>query len=87
MRLSAMSINLTNISNSVPKIRIASPEQVVKNLNKIAIPTIILVTALMIKGAQAIGYVECINNCNEHRDAHALAKLMCYALCAIFAKD
>ena len=80
-------MNLSTTSNYFPEIRIASPEQAVKNLKNIAIPAITLVAASMINGAQAIGYVECIDNCNEHRDAHPLAKLICYGLCAIFAKD
>lgn len=82
-----MSLSAISISNYVPTIRIASPEQIARNLRIIAIPAITLFAASMITGAQAIGYVECINNCNAHRDAHAIAKLACYALCAIFAKD
>lgn len=37
----------------------------------------------MITTAEAIPYHECIDNCNEHRDAHPL----CYTLCLFFAKD
>lgn len=70
----------------VSEIKIASPKQVVENLSKIAIPAIALVATSMIQGAQAIPYVECINNCDRHRDAHPLAKLICYALCARFSK-
>jgi hypothetical protein len=82
-----LKMNISTISNYVPKIRIASPEQAVKNLTKIAIPAIAFVGASMIHGAQAISYVECHNNCDKHRDAHELAKLICYIACMIFAKD
>jgi len=80
-------MSVSAILNYVPKIRIASPEQIVKNLKNIAIPAITLVAVSMINGAQAISYAECFDNCNEHREAHPLAKLLCYTLCAIFAKD
>ncbi len=75
------------ISNYVPKISLASPEQIAKNVNKIAIPAMVLVTASMINGAQAVGFVECMDNCNRDPNTPGIAKLICYTLCAIFSKD
>ena len=83
-----MTISSTfTLSNTISNNKFASPECVVKNIQKIAIPIIVLVTTSMIQGAQAITYVECVNKCDEHRDTDAFSKLICYALCAIFAKD
>lgn len=80
-------ISYTNISNYIPKIGIASPQQVVKNLTKIAVPVIALVGASMIRESEAsYPYIECVNNCYRERDAHDLAKLICHILCEIFAK-
>jgi hypothetical protein len=79
-------MRLSSITNYVPKFRISSPEQVAKNLQKITLPAIAFFVVSMIKGAQAISYVECIDNCDKNRDTPHLAKLICYTLCAIFAK-
>ena len=85
MNLSAILNHIPNVSNYVPKIGIASPQQAVKNLTKIAIPVIALVAVSMVNEAQSIRYTDCIINCNEHRDAHDLAKLLCHTLCLFFA--
>lgn len=86
MGLSITASYATNISDYIPKIRLASPEQVTKNLTKIAIPTITLAALTMINSVQSIPFTECIDNCNKHRDVHDLAKLLCYTLCWLFAK-
>lgn len=80
-------MSIAAISSYVPTIRIASPQQVLRNLTKIAIPIIMLVSAALVREAKAVTYVECFENCDKHREAHELAKLFCYTLCAIFAKD
>ncbi len=79
--------SISNISNYTPNIELPSLQQVCKNITKLAVPIITLVGASMINAAEAIPYHECIDNCNEHRSAHPLAKLLCYTLCLIFAKD
>lgn len=80
-------MKLSAISSYVPSIRIATPREAANNLKKIALPAIALVGVSMIRGARAVTYVECFDNCNEHREAHPLAKLICYAICAIFAEN
>lgn len=83
-----MGFSITPItSNYLPQIRIASPKQVVKNLQKIAVPIIILLGASMAAEAHAANYSDCIDSCNRHRDAHPLAKLICYTMCLFLAKD
>ena len=78
---------LAVILHYVLKIRIATSEEAVRNLKKIAIPAIALVAFSMIKSVHAITYVECVDACDQHEDAHPLAKLLCYAMCAIFTKS
>ena len=77
---------ISSLSSYIQTIRIAPPEQIIKNLTKIAIPVIALSGAAMVHTAQAVTMAECFENCDKHRDAHELAKLICYALCAIFSK-
>lgn len=89
MNLSAISSyvpRVASISSYVPRFRIASSDQMARNLTKIALPAIALAASAMMYQAQAVTYVECINNCDLHREAHELAKLICYTLCAIFSK-
>lgn len=81
------SFSLSSVSNYIPSIRLPSTQQTCKNVAKLAVPIITLVSASMIQTAEAIPYHECVDNCNAHRDAHPLAKLFCYTLCLIFAKD
>lgn len=38
-------------------------------------------------GTHGITLVECYANCDKHRDAHEIAKLICYTLCSIFSKN
>jgi hypothetical protein len=66
---------------------LASPNQMVKNAQRIALPVIALVGIGMMHEAQAVTTAECFENCDSHRDAHHLMKLFCYTLCLIFAKD
>ncbi len=73
------------ISSYLPKI--ASSEQIGRNLKTIAMPALAFFAESMVQETRAIGYVECIDNCDEHRDAHPLAKLICYVLSAIFVKN
>ena len=79
--------SLSTISNYIPSIRFPSTQQACKNVTKLALPIVTLVGASMIHAAEAIPYVECIDNCNAHRDIHPLARLICQALCAIFSDD
>ena len=80
-------MNLSAISNYVPKIGIASPQKAVENLTKIAIPVIVLVGASMINETGARNpYTDCVEGCYRERDAHDLAKLLCHILCELFAK-
>ena len=81
-------MNLSAISNYVPKIGIASPQQAVKNLTKLTVPIIVLFGASMINEAQSAGgyrYNECINDCSRHRDIHEIARLLCYTMCFFFS--
>lgn len=86
MDFSAISKYVSNGLGYLPTFTLATPQQVVKNVTRLALPAILLVAVAMAREARAITYVECINNCDEHRDAHELAKLLCYTLCLIFAK-
>ncbi|MDN3505434.1 MAG: hypothetical protein P0S95_07660 [Rhabdochlamydiaceae bacterium] len=80
-------MKLSAISNYASTIRIATPEEVVDRLSKIAIPAILVFAASKVKETQAISYVECIDNCNSHPDANPLAVLICQAICLVFCKD
>lgn len=80
-------MNLSAISNYVPNVGIASPQQAVKNLTKLTVPIIALVGASMINEARAdYPYIQCVDDCYRNRDAHDLAKLLCHILCEIFGK-
>ena len=79
-------MTISSVLNYVPTVRIASSEQMTRNLKKIAVPSIILSGAVMIQEVEAVTMAECFQNCDRHRDADALSKLVCYALCAIFSK-
>jgi len=37
-------------------------------------------------GTHGVTIVECFENCDKHREANELAKLICYTLCAFFSK-
>lgn len=78
---------ISSISNYTPKVELPSLQQAYKNITKLAVPIITFVGASMINTAEAIPYHECIDNCNEHRDAHPIAKLLSYTPCLLFAKD
>lgn len=65
---------------------LATPNQMMRNAQRVAIPAIALVGITMMHEAEAITMTECFENCDRHRDAHALGKLICYTLCAIFSK-
>lgn len=79
-------MNVGAISNYIPNVRLSSPTTMISRLTTIAVPIIALAGISSITGARAITYVECIDQCNEHRDAGDLAKLLCYTLCLIFAR-
>jgi len=87
MNISNLSNYVPSIFNHVPKVRLASPEQALKNITKIAVPALALVAASMIYEAEAITHNECHDNCDRHRDAHPLAVIICYVACMIFARD
>lgn len=78
---------VSSVSSYIPKIRIASRDQIIKNLSKMALPAITLVGMSMMYQAQAISKTECLANCDRHRDASELAKLICQALCIFFGED
>lgn len=80
-------LSLSNVSNYVSSIRIPSPQQACNNITKLALPIIAFAGASMISAVEAIPYVECMDNCNAHRDIHPLARLLCQTLCFLFAKD
>jgi len=45
---------------SVPKFSIAKPSEMVKNLQKVAIPAILLLGATNVQGADALGTLGCV---------------------------
>lgn len=51
---------VSRISNYVPTVKIVAPEQMLKNLSKIAVPAICLVGASMITGSTATPFGDCI---------------------------
>lgn len=63
-----------------------SGKQLTKNIHKVAFPAIYLISFAMFETVEAIGYVECINHCDKHRDAHPLSTLICYAMCHFFSE-
>lgn len=79
-------MTINSISNYVPKIQFASPKQITEHITKIAVPVIILAAVSMPLQAEAVTMADCFGNCDKHRDANALSKLVCYTLCAIFSK-
>lgn len=79
-------MSISAISNYVPSIGFASPVQIVSRLTAIAVPIIALAGVSALPTVNAVTLAECYENCNAHRDAHELAKLICYGLCHIFAK-
>lgn len=79
-------MKIQTISNYLPQVRLATREEFTTNLKRIAIPAITLLSIAAVEGASAIPMAECVENCDKHRDAHALMKLFCYTLCALFGK-
>ena len=80
-------MSIAAISSYVPVIGVASASQIVSRLTALAVPIITLTGLSNLQGAQAVTLAECYDNCNQHRDAHELAKLICYALCHMFSKE
>lgn len=77
---------IRSISNYVPHLAVDTPQNMLHKAKRIAIPAIALVGASMISGVSADRYVDCINACDRNgRDAHELAKLLCYAMCWFIA--
>jgi hypothetical protein len=80
-------MSLSVVSNIVPVIRFAPLITVVPRLTNIAFPIIALLGFSLVRGVSATPYTDCIDACNQHRDAHELAKLLCYAMCYYITKD
>ena len=85
-------MNINAIQNYIPEIKLASPQQAVKNLTKIAVPVIALVAFTQMQaanGAHGSGsdYVDCFDTCNEHTEASPLAKFLCYAMCWLITSN
>lgn len=87
MHVPSVSNYCQSISNYMPKFGVLSKEQLAMNVNKIAIPIVFFVSSSMVMKAEATRYVECVDSCNDYMDTYPLAKLLCYALCAIFSKN
>ncbi len=77
---------ISNISEYVPKIRLASKDEMVERVKMLAVPVIAIVAASMAREVEAIGFAECIDNCNSHQ-SFLPAKLICYTLCHFFSKN
>lgn len=85
-RYCEMISSISNISNYIPNIGFPSPQQACRNVTKLAVPIITVMGASMISAAEAIPYVECMNDCNSYRDIHPLARLLCHTMCFLFAE-
>jgi hypothetical protein len=80
-------MRISSISSYIPKIRIATPKEAISNLTKLAVPIIVLVAASTVREVIGDPFVDCINACDRNgRDAHELAKLLCYAMCWLITK-
>ena len=80
-------MSISSITSYMPSIGLASPVQIVSRLTALAVPIIALAGVSALPTVNAVTLAECYENCNAHRDAHELAKIICYALCHIFSKE
>ena len=85
MNISTISSYVPNVSNYIPKIRLASKEQAVKNITKIAVPVIALVALANVATASATPFTNCMEACD--RIEHDSLKLICNIGCAIFTDN
>jgi len=75
-------ISLNSVKPYLPSVQLASPQQMINNVTKIAVPVIALTGAAMMATARADDFTDCIEACDRNGpDAHPLAKLLCYSMC------
>ncbi len=77
--------NSNAISIGVRAAFVAIPA-IAKTVSSLAVPIIVMGALANIPGAQATQYTDCIDKCNETAP-YGLPRMICYTLCAIFAKN
>ncbi len=78
---------INSIRNYLPAFRIDTLNNILNKATMVAIPIIALVGASVIREVAANDYTDCIDACNRNgRDAHELAKLLCYTMCYFITK-
>lgn len=87
MLLQRITQNFYKISDCIPKPPLSSFHEISQKIKTISLPAIALISSTLIQEARADTFTECIEACERNgRDAHELAKLLCYTFCWLFAK-
>lgn len=79
-------MSIQAITNHLSNIRLATPKEIKNRLTKLAVPVVTITALAIAQKAQSITVAECFKNVDDNKDAHELAKIICYALCLLFSK-
>lgn len=68
--------------------RLSTPSEIVRKTSLCSMPILCLAGASVIAGAQALSFMDCVDHCeNDDPQRPHIAKLICYAICLVFAED